>query len=103
MSQYPSAPQPAYQAPANHPQAVTVLILGILGLVLCQVLAPFGWVMGNRVVAEIDASAGAVGGRDLANIGRILGIIGTILLVIGVVAFIGFFVLGGILAASSST
>ena len=36
------------------------------------------WVMGNRVVQEIDGAGGAMGGRDLANIGRILGIIGTV-------------------------
>ena len=84
---------PAYGfAPPDHPQAVTVLILGILGLVLCQVISPFAWVMGNRVVAEIDASNGQLGGRGQANAGRICGIIGTFLiglsLLIGVAAVI---------------
>lgn len=67
-------------APQEHPQATTVLILGILGLVLCQVLSPFAWVMGNRVVREIDGSQGRTGGRSSANAGRICGIIGTVLL-----------------------
>ncbi len=104
MSQYPTAPQPpsGYGPPANHPQAMTVLILGILGLVLCQILGPFAWMMGNRVVAEIDAAAGSVGGRDLANIGRILGIIATVLLAAGLVIFVFFLVFGGLLAVSSS-
>ena len=64
----------------EHPQATTVLILGILGLVLCQLISPFAWIMGNRVVAEIDASNGQVGGRSQANAGRICGIVGTFLL-----------------------
>ena len=54
-----------------------MLILGIVGLVVCQVVSPFAWVMGNRVVAEIDASNGQLGGRSNANAGRILGIVGT--------------------------
>jgi uncharacterized membrane protein YjgN (DUF898 family) len=73
------APPYGFAAP-EHPQATTVLILGILGLVLCQLISPFAWVMGNRVVAEIDASNGQVGGRSQANAGRICGIVGTVLI-----------------------
>jgi len=95
-NQYGAPPYGGFPAP-DHPQAVTVLILGILGLVLCQVLSPFAWVMGNRVVSEIDASNGQLGGRSTANAGRICGIIGTVLFVGGllillavvVVAFFG--------------
>jgi uncharacterized membrane protein YjgN (DUF898 family) len=101
MSEYPAPPPAPYQQPANHPQAVTVLVLGILGLVICGILAPFAWIMGNRVVGEIDASGRTIGGRDLANIGRILGIIGTVLLVIGVLALLFFIVVGGLAASTS--
>lgn len=66
--------------PRDHPQAITALVLGILGVVLCGVLAPFAWVIGGRAVAEIDASQGTIGGRGAASAGRILGIVGTILL-----------------------
>ena len=90
--------QPAY-APRDHPQATTVLILGILGLVLCQIIAPFAWVMGNRVVREIDASGGQVGGRGLANAGRICGIVGTVLIAISVVVLL----LAIVLAVGAST
>ena len=51
----------------------------------CQVISPFAWAMGNRVVREIDASNGQVGGRGTANAGRICGIVGTFLLAAGVV------------------
>lgn len=82
-----SPPQPGYQpSPPSHPQAAVVLVLGIVGLVICGgILSPVAWIMGNRVVAEIDAAQGGYGGRDLANIGRILGIVGTVLLVLAVV------------------
>ncbi len=94
MSENPTTPEPTnpqwqQQPPAPggympmappHPQATTVLVLGILGLVVCQILGPFAWSMGNRVVREIDASGGAMSGRENANIGKILGIIATALL-----------------------
>jgi hypothetical protein len=96
--QPPPAPPPPGGYPPNpyggtpyggyaqeHPQATTVLILGILGLVLCQLISPFAWVMGNRVVGEIDASQGQLGGRGAANAGRICGMVGTILMVVGLV------------------
>jgi hypothetical protein len=79
----PYPQQPYYRVP-DHQQATTVLVLGILGLVLCQVLSPVAWVMGNRVIQEIDASGGRIGGRGPANAGRICGIVGTILLGLGV-------------------
>jgi len=78
-NQYGAAPPYGFVVP-EHPQATTVLILGILGLVLCQAISPFAWVMGNRVVAEIDASNGQLGGRSQANAGRICGIVGTALI-----------------------
>jgi uncharacterized membrane protein YjgN (DUF898 family) len=88
MTQAPYPP-PAYQPPPPaHRQATTVLVLGILGIVVCGLCGPFAWAMGNRVVAEIDASRGAVGGRQEANIGRILGIVATVLLIAGVAFFV---------------
>ena len=65
-----------------------VLILGILGLVMCGVIAPVAWWMGRSALAEIDASQGALGGRGQAQAGYVLGIIGTILLVFAAVAFV---------------
>lgn len=102
MSSYPTAPMGGggWQPPAKHPQATMVLILGILGLVICSVLAPIAWVMGNRAVREIDASPQPMAGRGEANAGRILGIVGTVLLAIGIVAFIALIAFGLIAGAS---
>jgi len=72
---------PPYGPPQDHPQATTALILGILGIVLCQALAPFALVVGRKAVREIDASGGMIGGRGNAQAGYILGIVGTVLLV----------------------
>ena len=97
--------QPAYgygQRLVDHPQGTTILVLGILSLVLCSFLGPFAWVMGNRVVREIDASRGMMGGRSSANAGRICGIIATVLLGLGLLALVLFFVFAIAAGTSSS-
>ncbi|MFT3872835.1 MAG: DUF4190 domain-containing protein [Nocardioides sp.] len=99
MSQYP-APPPVYGPRPSHPQATTVLVVGILGLVLCQILGPVAWAMGNRVVAEIDASGGAMDGRESANAGRICGIVASILLAL---SLLGLVVFGGLALLSLSS
>jgi uncharacterized membrane protein YjgN (DUF898 family) len=97
--------QPGYQGPyavaPSHHESTTVLVLGILSLVLCQILGPVAWVMGNRVVGQIDASQGQLGGRDTANIGRILGIIATALLALAVVGLVFFVVILAGIAATA--
>jgi hypothetical protein len=98
VSQYPPQPPPYGQPPpTNHPQATTVLVLGILSLVVCGVLGPFAWSMGSRALREIDASQltpTPLGGRETVNIGRILGIVGTALLVLGLLAGLAVVVIG---------
>ncbi len=66
-------------------------MLGILGLVILPLLSPFAWVIGGKAVREIDASQGALGGRQSAQIGYVLGIVGTVILVLIVVIFVAFF------------
>ena len=73
-------------------QATTILVLGILSLVLCQVLGPFAWVMGNKELAGIDAGRRAPQNRGTAQAGRILGIISTVLMIIGVAILLFFLV-----------
>ena len=75
-------------------QATTVLVLGILSLVLCQILGPIAWVMGNNELAGIDAGRRPPQNRGTAQAGRILGIISTVLMIIGVVFLVVFLFIG---------
>ena len=93
---------PAYQRPPKHPQAVTVLVLGILGIVVCGLIGPFAWTMGNRVVSEIEASGGRWDGQTEATIGRILGIVATALLALSVLLILGLFTFGSAMFFTSS-
>ncbi|NUP26848.1 MAG: DUF4190 domain-containing protein [Nocardia sp.] len=100
---YPPPPAygyPGYGPPPEHPQATTVLILGIIGMMFCQIIAPFAWVIGRRTLDEIDASGGALGGRSNVMVGYVLGIIGSILLILGVLAVIAYVVLIVVLVGS---
>jgi hypothetical protein len=101
----PPYPQyPIYGYPRPHPDANKVMALGLVGVVggmacyLPILVAPFAWVMGNRVVREIEAAGAQLGGRSEAQTGRILGIIGTVLLTFGVLALVLLIVLavGGV-------
>jgi uncharacterized membrane-anchored protein len=56
----------------------TALVLGILGLVICGLLAPFAWYIGSKAYEET--------GDGMAKAGQILGIVGTIFLVITIIA-----------------
>ncbi|MDP9464256.1 MAG: DUF4190 domain-containing protein [Actinomycetota bacterium] len=72
----------------EHPQGTTILVLGILSLVVCGVLGPFAWSMGNKALREIDASGEMWSNRGNVTAGRICGIISTCLLAAGILLFI---------------
>ena len=62
-------------------QATTILVLGILSLVVCQILGPIAWVMGQRVRREMDAHPEVTWtNRGSVTAGWVCGIIGSVLL-----------------------
>lgn len=68
--------------PPNHPRAVTSLVLGILGVLLCALAGPLAWWVSRRTLLEIDGAPERYGGRGMAQAGYILGIVGTVLLAV---------------------
>jgi len=85
-------------------QATTALILGILGFVCCQLLAPIAWYIGIQEQRSIREGRSSPAGQGLATAGMILGIIGTVVLVFTffwVFALGGMAVVGGILEGMS--
>ncbi len=71
-------------------RGVTILVLGILGLVLCPFCGVAAWSMGSSDLQEIDSGRMDYSGRDLTNAGRICGIIGTVILLLQIlmIAFV---------------
>ncbi|HEX7136057.1 MAG TPA: hypothetical protein VF228_25985 [Iamia sp.] len=92
-----------YGGQVEHPQGTMVLVLGILGIVACQLVAPFAWVMGNRALEEIDRDPLRYSNRSNVNVGRILGMVGTILLGVTLVLVVLVIVLNVVLIGASSS
>jgi hypothetical protein len=89
----PVAPPPAYgPPPPNSGKAVAALVLGILGLVSCQLAGVAAIVLGNQATEEIAASGGRLGGEGMAKIGVILGWVAVALLVLGILGILVFIV-----------
>ncbi|HLY12364.1 MAG TPA: DUF4190 domain-containing protein [Planctomycetota bacterium] len=85
---------PAPAGPPSDTGGVAALVVGILGFMFCQVLAPVAWAMGSSY--EKDCRARGVLPSGAGTAGRILGIVGTVFLFL----ILGFFVLGTVLSGS---
>lgn len=90
-----------YTPPPDHPQANTILVLGILSLVVCGLCGPFAWSMGTKALKEIDAAGGTIGGRGNVKAGYICGIIGSIGLIISLL-FVTFAIVIAVIGSASS-
>ena len=77
------------------PRGGTILTLGILSLVLCSVMGPVAWSMGNEELRRIDAGHVDPLTRGSVAAGRVCGMIATILMAVSLV------VVGGILATAA--
>jgi len=91
-----------YGGQVEHPQGTTVLILGIIGIVACQLCAPFAWSMGNKALEEIDRDPMRYSNRSNVNLGRILGMVGTIILGVYLLLFVAYIVFAIVLVGSGS-
>lgn len=80
-------------------RGVLILVLGILGLVACCFCAPAAWYMGSQDLAEIDAGRMDPEGRQMTQIGMILGMVAVALWALGLIIQIVLVVFMGGLAA----
>ncbi len=76
----PIPPQPQAQSASS--QAITALVLGILGVTCCGIAAPIAWYIGNQELQSIQAGTSPAAGEGLAKAGKIMGMIGTGLMVL---------------------
>jgi mannose/fructose/N-acetylgalactosamine-specific phosphotransferase system component IIC len=85
MSQ-PLYPPPAPPASASASrEAVTALVLGIVGIICCGFVAPVAWYLGQNELRAIREGRASTAGEGMAMAGKILGMIGTALLVLGLI------------------
>ncbi|MBK9037523.1 MAG: hypothetical protein IPL61_40810 [Myxococcales bacterium] len=95
----PGYGMPGYGSFMYPSRASTILTLGILSLVVCGILGPIAWSMGNADLARIDRGELDPAARGSTQAGRICGMVASILMIIGF-AFVMFFF---VLAAGAST
>jgi hypothetical protein len=61
-------------------RASTVLTLGILSLVVCAVMGPIAWAMGNEEMRRMDSGHTPSDQRSTVTAGRVCGIVSSCLL-----------------------
>jgi hypothetical protein len=80
-------------------RGTTILVLGILGIVLCQICGIIAWVMANKDLAEMAAGRMDRTGEGTTKAGKVCGIIATVLLIVGII----FAILAGVLGMFATT
>lgn len=96
---YPYGPNPygpgMYpHTPRDDSEATTIFVLGLLGFMFCQLLAPVAWVKGHAYRKTAIMMGTPVSG--LATAGWILGIVGTVLLGLSLVWVMFVFILAAV-------
>ncbi len=79
-----------------------ILVLGIVGLLCCNLLGPVVWYMGKQELQGIAEGRINAANEGTAKAGMILGMIGTAFLIFGILwifFFGGMALLGGVLEA----
>ncbi|MEM9284093.1 MAG: DUF4190 domain-containing protein [Verrucomicrobiota bacterium] len=82
-------------------RGTTVLVLGILGLVVCQICGIIAWVMANKDIPKMEAGTMDPEGLGQTKAGKICGIISVILLAVIIVIY-GIMIVIGVGAAATS-
>jgi hypothetical protein len=90
-------PLPASAAAGATGKAITIVVLGIVGLVCCPLTGPVAWVMGAQEIKAVQRSEAPAANQSLAQIGMVLGILGTVMLAFGLLWVFAF---GGLAALS---
>jgi len=71
-------------------EGTKIMIFGILSLVVCGLLGPVAWVMGNGLKAKAEAAGYPEPGN--AKAGRICGMVASVLMIVGILLYVIFFI-----------
>ncbi len=98
----PGGPPGGYYNPGDYPRGPSgsggkgtlILVLGILSLVICALLGPVAWVMGNNATRDINAGRADPSEQGIITAGKVCGIISTCLMILGCGFYILIFAFG---------
>lgn len=74
--------------------ATTVFVLGLIGLLCCQILGIVAWILGNNYLKRCRQMN--VQPEGLAVAGRILGIMATVLWILWIIGLVIFLAVAGV-------
>jgi hypothetical protein len=96
----PSLPDAGPDAGKPSSQAITALVLSILGFVTCcgLVLSPVGWYLGSQELKAIAAGRSPAAGETISRVAQVMGLVGTIFLGL---ALLWLFAMGGMMVVSA--
>ncbi len=91
-------PAPTQAKPSS--QAVTALVISVLGLFTCcgLILSPIGWYLGTQELRAIAAGHSPAAGETIAKVAQILGLVGTLCLAL---ALLWMFAMGGLVVVNA--
>ena len=69
-----------------------ILALGIISLVVCGLIGIAPWMMGNADLKAMDEGRMDPEGKQLTQVGKILGMVGVILFIVGMCGFAAYMV-----------
>lgn len=97
----PTAAAPVPVLPSASGRSIASLVLGILGLLMCQLLSPLAWYFGWSELRDIARGLAPSAGKDYATVGMVLGIVGSALMALAVlvIGLVAIFVISVIVAA----
>ncbi len=98
MSEPMSDTTAAAPPPTASGNAVMILVLGILGIICCNLLGPVAWYMGKKELDGIAEGRISAADESTTKVGMILGIVGTVLLGL---ALLWMFFFGGMAVLSA--
>lgn len=90
--------KPFYEEPHR---GTMILIMGILGLVMCPIVGIAAWIMGKNDMRAINEGRMDPEGKQLTQVGMILGIVATCLLALQMVILVIYLVIFGIVIANA--
>jgi hypothetical protein len=92
--------QPPVPTQKPSTQAVTALVISVLGLCTCcgLILSPIGWYLGGQELKAIAAGQSPAAGETIAKVAQIVGIVGTLCLAL---ALLWIFAMGGLVVVNT--
>lgn len=75
----------------SHPEGTTIFLLGLASVLLCPLIGPLAWSMGNKAMGEVRYSGYRFRNAGLIRAGRLLGAFATCLIVVYVLLVLAVF------------